>query len=300
MSFLTKGIYLFLANIMDGALSSCMEGIVALFQFLLKALITNGLVVSAQRIIVGISMSLTVMFCIKQYFDIYVLETSGDPEADPLDIIIRGSEATAFASCSSWIFLSFMNYCSTLGDAVLGSGDDIEFVNRYRDALTALCTFQSNSGFIFTIFMFCMLFGILAFLVIATIRAAELSAMYIIFPLFCSELSYANHERFNGLLTNIVVTGLYFILQLLFYKMFMENLLLSLLGVTATGEGAEYVMGMNCFKTIGLFIVMLRSPKWLDKFVYSTGLGDVMKRGGSTVVGSATRAVFMKKFGVMI
>ena len=58
---------------------------------------------------------------------------------------------------------------------------------------------------------------------IAVIRAAQLAIMFVILPLFATELTHVSKERFQGLITNIIVTGLYFVLQLLLFKFFVSS-----------------------------------------------------------------------------
>ena len=104
MDYLLKSIANFIGNLEYGMISSSLTGIIDFFQKIMKACITNSLIIASHNSVLGISMSLIILFCVKQYFDTYVMETSGDPEADPLDILVRGSRAAAMAAGSTWFF----------------------------------------------------------------------------------------------------------------------------------------------------------------------------------------------------
>lgn len=290
MDFLLKAIANFIGNVVYGMISSSLTGIIEFFQKIMKACITHSLIVASHNSVLGISMSLIVLFCVKQYFDTYVMETSGDPEADPLDILVRGSRAAAIAASTTWFFYTFMNFCSAFAEKILTNNGEPEFILGFNQALDGLMANITVKGFIWLLFLLAVLIGIIVFYIIAALRAAELSLMFIIVPLFTTELCYTSHERFNGLLTNIVVTGMYFSFQLLLFNLFLNQLVDSLFGITAASS-----MDSNTFITIGFLIATLRSPKWLDRFAYNSGVGDMAKRSIATVTTSMVRGLFMRR-----
>ncbi|PNH18543.1 hypothetical protein B6K86_09165 [Lachnospiraceae bacterium] len=291
MDFLLKALTNFIANILRGLLECVLSGIVTMFQELTKTYVTHGLIVSAHNTVLGISIALIVLFCVKQYFNVYVMETAGDPSADPMDIMVRGAEATAVTSCSSWGFYTFINFSSAFAADILDGTKDVDYVATFDSVLDLLTVNPTRTSFIWMLFLLTTLIGIFAFSIIATIRALELSLMFIVLPFFCVELTQTSHERFNGLVTNIIVTGLYFSLQLLLFSLFL-NQLISVL----TGVNAESSMEPSAFVAIGFMIAMLKTPKWLDKFVYNSGTGDMAKRGVGTVGTSAARSAVARAF----
>lgn len=285
MDFLLKALANFMGNVIKGLIESVLLGVISSFQSLMKTYTTHGLVVNAHNSVLGISISIIVLFCVKQYFNTYVMETAGDPDADPMDVLVRGAQATAFASCSSWFFYSFMNFGSSFATDILGGGEEVDFTVTLLSALEGLLVNITTFGFIWLTFILVILIGIFTFYVIATIRALELALMFIILPLFCAELTYSNHERFNGIVTTIGVTGLYFSLQLLLFSLFLNQFMNTLTGITATST-----MTSSTFVTIGFMISMLRAPKWLDKFMYNSGVGDTAKHGAGQIGVSVLRA----------
>ena len=287
MDFLLKAISAFAGNFLSGLISSVLTGVTEIFQKYVYLFITDSLVTTAQKAVVGISIPLIVLFTIKQYFDVYIMETSGDPESDPLDVLVRGAQAIAVVCCSSWIFYTFMNFCSAFADSVIGDDKVDSLMSNFTESVNILKIATGASGLIGIIFLIAMLIGVFAFYVIAVIRAAQLAMMFILLPLFATELTHVSKERFQGLITNIVVTGLYFVLQLLLFKFFVSSLGMSMTDIVAKNDPDTFMLDEYAFKAIGFCIAMLQGPKWLDKFVYNSGVGDTAKRTTGSLVQTA-------------
>ena len=281
MDFLLKAVYAFAGNFLTGLISSVLVGVSDVFQKYVYIFITDSMVTNAQKAVVGISIPLITLLTVKQYFDVYIMETSGDPESDPLDVLVRGAQAIAVVSCSSWMFFTFMNFCSALADNVIGSNGNLSV--DFTQTVSVLKVGTNQNGLVGIIFLLSMLIGIFAFYVIAVVRAAQLAMMFIVLPLFATELTHVSKERFQGLVTNIVVTGLYFILQLLLFKFFVSELGLSMTNITASNDPDNFILDENAFKAIGFCVAMIQGPKWLDKFIYNSGFGDTTKRATGSV-----------------
>lgn len=287
MDFLLKAISTFAGNFLSGLISSVLTGVSEIFQKYVYLFITDSLVTTAQKAVVGISIPLIVLFTIKQYFDVYIMETSGDPESDPLDVLVRGAQAIAVVCCSSWIFYTFMNFCSAFAENVISVNQVNSLMSNFTESVNILKLTGGSNGFIGIIFLTAMLIGIFAFYVIAVIRAAQLAIMFVILPLFATELTHVSKERFQGLITNIIVTGLYFVLQLLLFKFFVSSLGMSMTDIVAKNDPDTFMLDEYAFKAIGFCIAMLQGPKWLDKFIYNSGVGDTAKRTTGSLVQTA-------------
>lgn len=290
MDFLLKALANFIGNFLKGLIENVLAGVTDTFQALMKTYVTHSLVTDAHMAVVSVSIALIILFCVKQYFGTYVMETSGDPQADPLDILVRGAEATAITTCSSWFFFSFMNFCSAFAEQIVKGAGEEDFTVTFNSAVEGLIVNITTGGFVWLLFLLATLIGIFVFYVIAAIRAIELALMYIVLPLFAAELCYANHERFNGLVTSIIVTGLYFSLQLLMFSLFLNQFVDTLSGISASST-----MNLGTFTTIGFLVAMLRSPRWLEKFAYNTGVGDTVKRGSMTVTSSVLTSTMLRR-----
>jgi hypothetical protein len=128
----------------------------------------------------------------------------------------------------------------------------------------------------------------LIFSVIAVIRAVELAMMFIVLPIFCVELCFTNRERLKGLITNIVVTGVYYSLQLLLFKVYLITLGFTMTGIVSNSDSP---LSISAFTSLGLLIAVLKSPKWLEKFAYNSGVGDSVKRGTSATIQTIGRVI---------
>jgi|GEM_PF-1118242 len=288
--FLTKTLGKFIGNVTTAALESVVTTFNTLFQSLMKSFVEQSAVTSIHNAFVGLSIFLITLFCMISYFNTYVAETDGDPDADPLDIIVRGAKAVAYSSCSAWLFGTFMNFTSALAEmAITALGANEDWSSSLVDVISALMMNFTSKGFVWLLVILALVIGMIAFYVIATIRAIELMLMYIVLPLFCAELCYTSHERLNGIVTSICVTGLYYILQLICFYMLCRSIVAML-----TGVSPDNAVTLEGFRSLGWLIATLRSPKWLEKFAYSTGVGEGSKRAIGTVGTSAMHGVFNK------
>lgn len=288
MDYILKSFANSIGNIIIALAESVLLTFNIVFQSLVKSFVQQSAVTSIHNAFVVLSIFLIMLFCIKSYFDTYITETDGDPDSDPLDILVRGAKAVAFSSCSGWIFGTFMNFTSAVSNmAITELGENEDWTISLSSTVQVLMGNLSGRGFIWLVVLLVLVIGIIAFYVIATIRAIELMLMYIILPLFCSEFCYTSHDRVNGIVTSICVTGLYYILQLICFYMLCRSIMSMITGVTP-----DSAISIQSFRCLGWLIATIRSPKWLEKFAYSTGLGDGSKRAAGTVGASALHGVF--------
>ena len=290
MDFLLKSLTKFIGNFTTALLKGVVPTFNSVFQALVKSFVEQSAVKSLHNAFVGLSIFLIMLFCMHSYFNTYITETDGDPDADPMDILVRGAKAVAYSCCSGWVFGTFMNFTSAIAEkAITEMGESADWSISLGTVIQALMGNITGFSFVWTVIIQVIVIGTIAFYVIATIRAIELMLMYIILPLFCSELCYTSHERFNGIITNICVTGLYYILQLVCFYMLCQSIISML-----TGVGPDSAITLESFRSLGWLIATLRSPKWLEKFAYSTGIGDSSKRAVGTVGTSAMHGIFNK------
>ena len=119
-------------------------------------------------------------------------------------------------------------------------------------------------GYILTLLL--LLVGFIIFSIVAGIRGAELTLMKILFPLFAVDLLTTNRERWNSFFTTYVITFLSYSVQLLCFK------LCNMTFVTIDYGGN---FNIRFITVIGWMVMMIRAPKWMEKFAYSSGLGGM-------------------------
>lgn len=287
MDFLLKALTKFTANVTIQFINIITSSQLSQFKNAVFNFAQNKLVVASHNTMLVVSISLIVFFSVKQIFDVYVLEMSGDPEASPVNVLERATYATAITSCSTWIFYSFLNFTALLATKLVEKDQEVDLSEVTRTLESSLTAMTSGS-FLSNLFFFSLVIGMLVFSVIAVIRAVELAMMYIVLPIFCIELCFTNRERLKGLITNIVVTGVYYSIQLLLFKVYLITLGLTMTGLTTNPDSP---LGLNAFTTLGLLVAVLKSPKWLEKFAYNSGVGDSVKRGASATIQGIGRVV---------
>lgn len=277
MDFLSKSISKFLLNIANDTLGILSDISRDKFESAAKVLLENGAVGRIHNIMVSLSIALIIFFCTKRYFDVYIMESSGDSDSDPMDILINGSRAVAITTTSSWLFATYMNFTVSLVRFVLDqvgeNGED--YTVTLSGVVSTVYTNVVSFGLTWTIFLVVIIVGLLIFMVIGFLRAIDLMLMYILYPIFCAELVFTSHERYNGIVTNIVVTSCYYLIQLICFYFLIQSILHGMVGIDDTTTN---ILGEKLI-TLAWLIACIRSPKWLEKFVYTTGIGDKINRG---------------------
>jgi hypothetical protein len=259
-------------DLINGTLDFFGDFVNNIFFYVAEVNLDNKLVINAATYTTLLSISLITLLGVKQYFTTYVMETSGDPDSDPLDILVRCSEAVAVCCSNDFITTYFFKFSKAFATDLGESGGLIDLKPTFLDLIKVSAT---SGGPVQTVFLFILLLlviGIVVFSIIAGIRGAELSLMKIMLPIMSVDLVTANRERWGNFFISYAVTFLYYGLQLLCYRMFLG----SLMCVTVS------VMSKELLITFGWFFLMLRSPKWLEKFIYSTGFGRGVAGAGRT------------------
>ena len=213
------------------------------------------------------SIAFIVFLTIKQYFTVYVLETDGDPDADPLDIFLRAAQAIAVAVCCDWIFDFFLQFSSS-------------FTFEVSDTLTGLLSIPANFQSIPAVIIIIAIgvtVAIIIFGISAGIRGAELILFKMLFPLFACDLLTTSRERWNGFFTSYMVTWLAYGLQLVSFNMFASTLTVFITADTTDFWKLFAIM-------VGWLLLMLRAPKWLEKFTYTSGLASGVHGAGRSLM----------------
>ncbi|MBS6953496.1 MAG: hypothetical protein KH230_09705 [Enterocloster asparagiformis] len=286
MNFITKNFQKFIANIIESMLKFFSGSINGVFDAVADVNIKSPAVVSAQKFTISFAITFVVALAVKKYFTTYVMETEGDPDSDPLDILVRCAQAIAIICCNSTIFRLFLifskKFCKdTISTISITTGSQYDgLVGAIDQAVGTLVSQISAFTFIYIVILLAIVIGLLAFSVTAGIRGAELSLMCVMCPLWACDLINTSHERWSNFFTKYVSTFLYYCLQLFAYNMFLVDC-----ADAVTGFAGLSGFSMALVRAIGWFVLMLRGPKWMEAFIYTTGVGT--KASGA--IGSAVR-----------
>lgn len=127
----------------------------------------------------GFGISLIILKFLKKAFDIYVLWTDGDPDADPFLLLTNFVREVGTALIFQWLYQIFVDICRDITDQIMsaisqGTSPTIEWVN----AITSMGIVPAIAGLIFLICYLILLFSFMA-------RGIEMMVMKIGVPLAC-------------------------------------------------------------------------------------------------------------------
>lgn len=142
MSWVTKKIYDFLMDLIGDVIGTFSDLIMDLYSGRVSEIVSSSQVLGAVMVTTGIATTLVSFMVIKQLFCIYILETEGDAEADPLQQLVKATVAIALIQTNSVVLSALLRYAALFGTEVLaGSG-------MVRDNLSSehLMEALSNTG----------------------------------------------------------------------------------------------------------------------------------------------------------
>lgn len=273
-----------LQNILSGCAELLQQFLVAfgsIFDniFVAVAEFNEGIARDVTDFTLPFSIAFIIFLTLKQYFSVYVLETDGDPDADPLDVLFRASQAIAVAVCCDWFFDFFLDFSSSFvndlqSNALSSTGGEVS--DTLNELLSIPANFKSIPAVIIIIAIGVTV-AIIIFGISAGIRGAELILFKMLFPLFACDLLTTSRERWNGFFTSYLVTWLAYGLQLVSFNMFASTLT-----NFVTSDVTDFWKLFAIM--IGWLVLMLRAPRWLEKFAYSSGIASGLSGAGRNVM----------------
>lgn len=276
MSWITENLNKYFLEFLQAVFDFFSSSLIKMFGLGVKIAQTSN-VADTAKITSGIAVGFISVYVLKEVLSTYIMETDGDPDSDPIQLIVRGTEAIAAVSCQSWVFNYLLKFSQALTEDITGDGIQIEtFTNNFERALDKLGSSTINPVVVvlFLIFILGMVF-MLCFK--AVLRGVELAICRILFPIFSIDLCTTSRERFHSFLSTYMVTFLGYIIQLFCFEM----------GVAKVISALAYTTFDNYIQAIAWMWFALKTPKWLDKFAYSSGLKNT--------AGGAVRTVFQMR-----
>ena len=111
--------------------------------------------------------------------------------------------------------------------------------------------------------IFIVVFEVIFFIccIVALIRGVELGLMKILLPIMACDLTSIRQEKWN----NFIVVAFGYIIQMVLYKF-------------ALTYAVQSDM-LSLLKSIVCLFFFIKTPNWLQKFAYSSGLKDTARSG---------------------
>lgn len=227
----------------------------------------------------GFGISLIILKFLKKAFDIYVLWTDGDPDADPFLLLTNFVRAVGTALIFQWLYQIFVDICRDITDQIMsaisqGTSPTIEWVN----AITSMGIVPAIAGLIFLICYLILLFSFMA-------RGIEMMVMKIGVPLACVGLLDNDKGVFRAYINQFVKAFITTIVQIMLVKIGLSLML-----------NVTMLSSQNIMWGIACIMAAMSMPKILREFLVPTG-GD--GHFGNTVfqtvhIASLAKSVFTK------
>ena len=176
----------------------------------------------------GVGISLIILKFLKKAFDIYVLWTDGDPDADPFLLLTNFVRAVGTALIFQWLYGLFVDIFRDITNTIIerinsNCNPTVEWVN----SITSLGIVPAICGLIFII---CYLILLLSFMA----RGVEMMVMRIGVPLACVGLLDNDKGVFRAYINQFVKAFATTIVQIMLCKIGLSLML---------NYGTEHILG---------------------------------------------------------
>lgn len=283
MNWITENLCSMLRDMTIGIIDFFGEMVNNIFYSIVELNNENAYVINANKFFISLSLSLAALLVVKQVLSGYVLETDHDPEADPFNLLVRVAESIAVICSSSWIFNTVMNLMKKFSKDLIGSttgtgvqGQTIKLLETDETMLpTALPAGR--------LMLLIMVVAFALFTVVAGLRGCEVIAMKLFLPIFALDLIGTRRERWNNFFTGYMIAVFSYSIQILFYTIAIKSF------VIATWSKPWYAIASICW-----LVLAMRAPKFLEKYMYVSGISSAASGGLRLVAQSVVIRSAMK------
>lgn len=275
MNWITKNISESLNDIVSGFLDFFDTTIVYVFDQNVE-IFTSSEITAAELIIKSLSIVLCIVMILKEIFTTYVTETDGDPDADPMQLFVRASICLALIEGNSLIFDVLQDISRRLTRDLVGTVSARQFTVKMSSYLGGI-VFNTPTAAVSVLLCVAILILMIVFLIKSGLRSGELIVARLLLPIFALDKIKANSERWNAFFTSYVVTFVSYSLQLFLIRCGINRI------ISALAEGVSATF-LNYFAGIILFFLAIKTPKWLEKFIYSSGISQMAGNTGRSLM----------------
>ena len=249
----------------EGVVTDIINGVVSLVELAFASgntIMNDSLMTQTFQATQGVSLLLIVLLSLKHILNVYVLETDGDSDTDPLQVLARNSIAALVISSGALITNLAVKWSEDLCSYITGAST---YTANMVGMASAMVAFATSSGWFASIFIIVFAIIMVIYCIVALIRGVELGIMKIILPIMACDLTSIRQERWNTFVASLIVTAFGYIIQVVLFK----------LAVTYTVQSDM----LSLLKALVCLFFGLKTPKWLEKFAYSSGLKDTARSG---------------------
>lgn len=249
----------------EGVVTDIINGAVSLVELAFSGgstIMNDSLMNQTFQATQGVALLLIVLLSLKHILNVYVLETDGDSDTDPLQVLVRNSIAALVISSGALITNLAVKWSEDLCSYITGASTYTANLVGLGSAMGAIAI---SSGWFALIFIIVFAIIMVIYCIVALIRGVELGVMKILLPIMACDLTSIRQERWNTFVASLIVTAFGYIIQVVLFK----------LAVTYTVQSDM----MSLLKALVCLFFGLKTPKWLEKYAYSFGLKDTARSG---------------------
>ena len=267
MNWLLKLLFVILGELMTEVMKLISEFINNIFEFMYE--INTSIGVSAlETWSRNIAIAFVTALAMKKIFTIYFLQTDGDPDQDPLEVVTRLSMALAIIICGKELMEYGIKMAGVMADEAIGKISTTKEVSAIAlDLITTIMMTTSTQMFIYLVFLLITIVSLIIFCIKAAKRGAELILFSIMLPLVACDLVTTQRERWNAFFTELVLCIFGYVLQLISFTIF--GVLFAKIG---SSLNIKYMIA-----ALAWLMLVLQAPKWMEKFVHTSGIGNTAK-----------------------
>lgn len=210
------------------------------------------------EILLGFGVSLIILKFLKKGFECYVMWTDGDPDSEPIQLIIRFVQAIAVAVCFPVMYGWLADITEKLTNQLItaiGASTNYDW-QAWVNGLYSAGLVTAIFGLVFVICYFILYFQFL-------MRGVEIMILRIGLPLACTGLLDNDKGVFKTYLTKFFQSTVAVMVQISLCK----------LGV---GMMMNVGINLNVFWGIACLVLAIKTPRFLSEFMVPTGGGGGM------------------------
>ena len=273
MSWLFENVCDFISSAIGGTVDFFGELVNNIFYFIIDYGVNNAYVIGAQKLFITIALALIALVVLKIVTAGYLLETDYDSDADPFNLLVRIAETVAIITNSGWLFNFLLNASKDFTTDIIGSVAETGYADQTRSLLSVDLSGMANMLLPYLAMIALMLVAIIIFTVVAGLRGGELIFMNLLLPVFALDLLTSSRERWNNFIMGYFTAFFTYGIQILLYNVALKSY--------AT---ASYSEPLYFITAVTFLIMAIRSPKFLERYLYRSGV--------STAATSGMRLVF--------
>lgn len=278
LNWLTKQFEEFCGDIILNFINSFQDGVVKIFESG-TSFSEQAEVVSAIKAATMIALALVVVMVAKAILSTYVFETDGDPDGDPMQLLVKAAQAICLICCNDIIFNTMTKISSLLAKDMNASVTPKKIFVSIENYINYIFNTLQGGVLVIIIVLIVYLVFVVMLAIKAGIRGVELALMKILWPFFAVDIITVSAERWNAFFTSYAVTFFGYIIQLFCFNMSI---------VTFAKSLTEKNMSYDCLLAFGWMYFALNAPKWLEKYAYSSGASRTARSGIGGIAQLAT------------